>query len=76
MWETSDSPVEAPACLGPSSTSRNDRELRVAAAWWHAMDTDESMKLVEEVSIAYQTRFGQDPVLRMWNPVCAGINRC
>ena len=40
-----------------------------------AADTDRSMKLVDEISAAFQARFGQDPVFRMWNPACAGIHR-
>ena len=39
-----------------------------------AADTDRSMKLVDEISAAFQARFGQDPVFRMWNPACAGIH--
>ena len=38
-------------------------------------DTDRSMKLVDEISAAFQARFGQDPVFRMWNPACAGMHR-
>ena len=36
-------------------------------------ETDRSMKLVDEISAAFQEQFGQDPVFRMWNPACAGI---
>ena len=39
-----------------------------------AADTDRSMKLVDEISAAFQARFGQDPVFRMWNPACGGIH--
>jgi len=37
--------------------------------------TDRSMEMVDEISAAFQTRFGQDPVFRMWNRACAGIYR-
>ena len=40
-----------------------------------AADADGGMKLVDEISAAFQARFGQDPVFRMWNPACAGIYR-
>ena len=40
-----------------------------------AAGTDRSMKLVDEISAAFQAQFGQDPVFRMWNPACAGIYR-
>ena len=36
-------------------------------------DIDQSMKLVDEISAAFEARFGQDPVFRMWNSACAGI---
>ena len=38
-------------------------------------DTDRSMKLVDEISAAFQARFGQDSVFRMWNPARARIHR-
>ena len=38
-----------------------------------ASDTDESMRLVDEISAEFQARFKQDPVFRMWNSACAGI---
>ena len=38
-----------------------------------ASDIDRSMELVDEVSAAFQARFEQDPVFRMWNMACAGI---
>ena len=34
-----------------------------------------AMQLVDEISEAFETRFGQDPVFRIWSPVCAGIHR-
>ena len=40
-----------------------------------AADADGGIKLVDEISAAYQARFGQDPVFRMWNPACAGVYR-
>ncbi len=40
-----------------------------------AADADGGMKLVDEISAAFEARFGQDPVFRMWNPACAGIYR-
>ena len=40
-----------------------------------AADAEGGMKLVDEISAAYQARFGQDPVFRMWNPACAGVYR-
>ena len=38
-----------------------------------ASDIDRSMRLVDEISAEFQTRFEQDPVFRMWNTACAGI---
>ena len=38
-----------------------------------ASDIDRSMELVNEISAAFQARFKQDPVFRMWNTACAGI---
>ena len=40
-----------------------------------AAETDRSMKLVDEISAAFQAQFDQDPVFRMWNPACAGIHQ-
>ena len=37
-------------------------------------DTTASMKLVDEISAAYQERFKQDPVFRVSNPACAGLH--
>ena len=36
-------------------------------------DAAASMKLVDEISRAFQERFKQDPVFRMSNPACAGL---
>ena len=47
----------------------------MAVARWHGLDTDESMKLLDEISAAYQTRFGQNPVFPMCNPAYAMIYR-
>ena len=38
-----------------------------------AADMNQSMKLVDEISAAFEARFRQDPVFRMWNSACAGI---
>lgn len=38
-----------------------------------ASDVNQSMKLVDEISIEFQARFKQDPVFRMSNTACAGI---
>ena len=38
-----------------------------------AADMNQSMKLVDEISAAFEARFKQDPVFRMWNSACAGI---
>ena len=38
-----------------------------------AADVDQSMALVDEISVEFQARFDQDPVFRMWNAACAGI---
>lgn len=38
-----------------------------------ASDANQSMKLVDEISAAYQTRFKQDAVFRIASPVCAGL---
>lgn len=36
-------------------------------------DAAAGMKLVDEISRAFQERFNQDPVYRMSNPACAGL---
>lgn len=38
-----------------------------------ATDMNQSMRLVDEISAAFEARFKQDPVFRMWNSACAGI---
>ena len=38
-----------------------------------AADVDQSMALVDEISVEFQARFDQDPVFRMWNAACAEI---
>ena len=38
-------------------------------------DVDETMKLVDEISAEFRTRFNQDPVFRMSDTACAGIHQ-
>ena len=38
-------------------------------------DADESMKLVDEISEGFRTRFNQDPVFRLSVTACAGIHQ-
>ena len=38
-------------------------------------DVDEGMKLVDEISEEFRTRFNQDPVFRMSDTACAGIHQ-
>ena len=38
-------------------------------------DVDESMKLVDEISEEFRTRFNQDPVFRMSDTACAGVHQ-